>query len=562
MKKTHYLFASALLAVAMLLTVSCGGNDDDLAGGPGSVVPEGTTDPSAIEGLMGENTIPVSSFSVNWPEKDGSITIEEDEELAITANVQPDNATEQLSWKVEDDSPYLGVLALDNTGRQATVKGMNVDGTTRTARLVVKAQNGMTESHDIYIKKKTIPVSFVFLPFANTVKAGDRITVSAVYTPANATVDPAKFIWSISDNTIAEITGNGTECVIRGLKEGTTTVRCKYGISVHNMNLTVTSSYVFVSSIAATPSNVKVELGKTFSVTGTIAPTNATFKALRWTVSDSEALEMYSHDATTLDYEDKLTFKANKIGNYTITAASTNGSASTVINVQVVRPTPPPGTVDLGITSVSGAPVFYATCNLGANSPSAYGDYYSWGELNPYYTNLYPIIWKSEKKAGYVPANNRFHVNKNGVEQYAAYGLADGVSTLRNSDDPVYYRMGKNWHMPDYFDMFYLLMYCNITEEQLNGVYGVRFTSKVDGFRGNSIFLPYSGYFAGTVHLGHSDFKDQKGNPLRVMNYWTSTANVNNYNVYEFFYNSSGFGTRESKSRANGCPIRPVYCER
>ena len=43
----------------------------------------------------------------------------------------------------------------------------------------------------------------------------------------------------------------------------------------------------------------------------------------------------------------------------------------------------------------------WATCNLGASSPSDYGDYYAWGETEPYYVSQDPLTWKEGKSGGY-----------------------------------------------------------------------------------------------------------------------------------------------------------------
>ena len=56
-----------------------------------------------------------------------------------------------------------------------------------------------------------------------------------------------------------------------------------------------------------------------------------------------------------------------------------NGGAETcysVGDIDYIDFTPDTGCVDLGLS------VAWAKCNLGANSPNAYGLYYSWGETD------------------------------------------------------------------------------------------------------------------------------------------------------------------------------------
>ena len=54
--------------------------------------------------------------------------------------------------------------------------------------------------------------------------------------------------------------------------------------------------------------------------------------------------------------------------------------------------------VDLGLPSG----LVWATCNIGANQPEEYGDYFAWGETEPYYTMVgNDTIWKDGYGAGY-----------------------------------------------------------------------------------------------------------------------------------------------------------------
>ena len=73
--------------------------------------------------------------------------------------------------------------------------------------------------------------------------------------------------------------------------------------------------------------------------------------------------------------------------------------------VPVTLPGPPEGFVDLGVV-VDGKPLYWAECNLGASNPEEYGDYFAWGETEPYYTTTggWPTspVWKSGKESGYV----------------------------------------------------------------------------------------------------------------------------------------------------------------
>lgn len=123
--------------------------------------------------------------------------------------------------------------------------------------------------------------------------------------------------------------------------------------------------------------------------------------------------------------------------------------------------------VDLGLTS--GA--LWATCNLGADKPEEYGDYFAWGELKHKY---------------------RYEMN-NYVGN--ASGKYDVYNILELEDDVVYKRMGGAWHIPSPAEINELKDECEWTWTSINNVNGY----EVKGPNGNTIFLPAAGVFYETL---------------------------------------------------------------
>ena len=123
--------------------------------------------------------------------------------------------------------------------------------------------------------------------------------------------------------------------------------------------------------------------------------------------------------------------------------------------------------VDLGLTS--GA--LWATCNLGADKPEEYGDYFAWGELKHKY---------------------RYEMN-NYVGN--ASGKYDVYNILELADDVVYKRMGGAWHIPSPAEINELKDECEWTWTSINNVNGY----EVKGPNGNTIFLPAAGVFYDTL---------------------------------------------------------------
>ena len=133
--------------------------------------------------------------------------------------------------------------------------------------------------------------------------------------------------------------------------------------------------------------------------------------------------------------------------------------------------------VDLGLPSGT----LWATCNVGANSPEEYGDYFAWAETEPK-TNY---SWKTYK---YCKGTN------NTMTKYCArYGSVDYRVELEPSDDAATVNWGSEWQMPSSEQCAELsnYRYTTTTWTTLNGVEGARITSKSNG---NSIFLPAAGF--------------------------------------------------------------------
>jgi len=124
--------------------------------------------------------------------------------------------------------------------------------------------------------------------------------------------------------------------------------------------------------------------------------------------------------------------------------------------------------VDLGLS------VYWATCNLGADTPEESGDYYAWGETktkNNYGQSTYTYYDSSTET--YINIGN----NISGTEYDAA--------TVNQ---------GCDWRIPTSTEMAELYTNCTWEWSQVNGVNGYRVTGK----NGNSIFFPKGDYWTST----------------------------------------------------------------
>lgn len=181
--------------------------------------------------------------------------------------------------------------------------------------------------------------------------------------------------------------------------------------------------------------------------------------------------------------------------------------------------------VDLGLS------VKWATCNVGAKTPSGWGDYYAWGE--------------TQIKSDYSWTTYFDSKDQNGTEFYTYYIGARGSDSISSTsgNDVAKVIWGGAWRMPTEEELKELLSKCNWKYTNLNKVNGY----KITGPSGKSIFLPCAGSYSGTK-------LDHQGS---FGTYWSSTLIFNDsaaaLNFY-WRYNNTGGGC----SRCDGCPVRPV----
>ena len=123
--------------------------------------------------------------------------------------------------------------------------------------------------------------------------------------------------------------------------------------------------------------------------------------------------------------------------------------------------------VDLGLPSG----LKWATCNVGANSPEDYGDYYAWGEI--------------ETKSEYYESNSK------------TYGKSMSDISGNATYDVARAKWGGSWRLPTKEEFSELRQKCRWQWTTQNGKKGY----KVTGPNGNSIFLPAAGCYNGRFGL-------------------------------------------------------------
>ncbi len=193
--------------------------------------------------------------------------------------------------------------------------------------------------------------------------------------------------------------------------------------------------------------------------------------------------------------------------------------------------------VDLGLPSGTK----WATCNVGANKPEDYGNYYAWGETTTKttYDNdkcRYMDYYNYESNLTKYCSNSRFGYN----------GFTDNLTTLQSSDDAATVNWGSAWCMPTREEFEELKNNCTVTRTTQNGINGCLFT----GPNGNSIFLPAAG----------SRYDSDLGGAGYSGKYWSSSLSTNHNSeaISFYFYSDSDYCHVDIYSRGCGFTVRPV----
>ena len=179
--------------------------------------------------------------------------------------------------------------------------------------------------------------------------------------------------------------------------------------------------------------------------------------------------------------------------------------------------------LDLGLPSG----LKWATCNVGADSPEDYGNYYAWGEVTT--------------KSTYDTGNSETYGLS--ISQLQSQGYIDGEGNLTPSHDAATANWGGSWRMPTNAELQELVDNCTWEWTTQNGVNGY----KVTGPYGNHIFLPAAGRYVSSLYGAGEDG-----------NYWSSTTHEGYSNNACSFHIFGGGLNIQYGYRPDGCSVRPV----
>lgn len=364
---------------------------------------------------------PVNVTGVSIP---STLTIRKDSSSALSATISPSNATnKKCTWKssntsvatvssngtvkgvkggtatitvTTDDGSYTSkctvtvtvavpdikemnyedaIEAVNNAGFSSVTKSFEYSGNIKKDRVISYSPTGYTtvnKTIDIVISKgiRPVDVSGISIPSALTLKKGSSSTLTATFTPSDATNQ--KCSWKSSNTSVATVSSSGT---VKGVGGGTATItvtsddggytsKCTVTVTVpvpdvagraknsaistlendgfdtsvsYNYSNDVENGYVIsysptgyakygtnvdvvvskgvkVTGISVSSSSLTLNEGATSQLTATVSPSNATNKDYTWSSSDSSVASVSSSGIVT----------AKSMGSATITAKTSD----------------------------------------------------------------------------------------------------------------------------------------------------------------------------------------------------------------------------------------------
>ena len=240
-----------------------------------------------------------------------TVVLAEGETETLTATVSPENATNKaVTW------------TSSNEGVATVADGVVTAKAAGTATITVTTADGSkTATCAITVKAATVSVTGVTLDKTSvTLTKGDTETLTATVAPENATNKAVT--WTSSDENVAMVADGVVTAKAAGT--ATITVTTADGSKTATCAITVKAATVSVTGVTLDKTSVTLTKGDTETLTATVAPENATNKAVTWTSSDENV-------ATVAD--GIVTAKAAGTATITVTTADGRKTATCVITV-------------------------------------------------------------------------------------------------------------------------------------------------------------------------------------------------------------------------------------
>lgn len=236
--------------------------------------------------------------------------------LRLTAVIVPEGATSKaVVWTSSN-------RAVATVTQDGVVTGVSPGTVTITC--TATDGSGVSATCTVTVVQPFVPVSGISVQ-GGSVYVGHSLRLDPVVSPSGAT--DRRLSWSSSNAAVAQVSQNG---IVTGVSAGTVTITCSAmdgsGVSA---TCTVTVSSIPVASISVQTDGV-VQAGGTLSLTAAVSPSDATFKGVVWTSSDTSV--------ATVDQNGVVTGVSAGVAAITVTASDGSGvSAACTVTVYAVK---------------------------------------------------------------------------------------------------------------------------------------------------------------------------------------------------------------------------------
>ena len=198
----------------------------------------------------------------------------------------------------------------------------------------------------------------------------------------------------------------------------------------------------------------------------------------------------------------------------------------------------------------------WATMNVGATKPEEYGDYFAWGETEAktdFTWATYKWMQSGQSERKYITKYTSADEHKEGIWYDGDAFIGDNKTSLEYSDDAARQIWKGTWRIPTDAEWTALRNEENFKwdwtdDYEGTGIAGRIVTSKVEGYAGNTIFLPAAGYRDGaSLCFAGSDGR-----------YWSSSLGERSSDGARCVYFLSEGVFRDDYCRYFGFSVRPV----
>lgn len=247
-------------------------------------------------------TIPVTSITLNKE----SATLVVGETTILVATVSPVDATDK------------NVVWTSSNKDVAIVENGVVTAITAGTTTIIASAGGKLAICNITVSEKDIAVTGIALDItATTITEGERIILTPVITPVNATCN--NISWTTSNTSVATV----EDGIVTAVAPGTATIILSIDSYLAFCNVTVVEKGIAITGVTFNVKDVTVGIGEGTKIIPTVTPADATGYTITWESSNPEIATVEESGIVT----------GLSAGRTTITATIGEHSATYVVNV-------------------------------------------------------------------------------------------------------------------------------------------------------------------------------------------------------------------------------------